>query len=98
MARGRLKSWPAALVTLLVLAAPPVVRGGEGPRWLGGQIYEENDSIVFGDGDQRYTQGFRISINRSPARPLCFKANATACVLPAVKKALGGWLLSHDTS
>jgi hypothetical protein len=93
-AKGLRLAW----TTLLVLGAPMTLPGADNPRWLGGQVYEENDSVLLADGDQRYTQGFRISINRNPGRPLCLKPNETACLLPPIKKALRGWLLSHDTS
>jgi hypothetical protein len=35
---------------------------GQDPGWLGGQIYQENDSLIA--GDDRYTQGLRFAIQR----------------------------------
>ena len=66
----------AAVVSCLASAAaandcPPPPPGV--PRWVGGDIQEENDSPI--KGDERYTQGLRIAIARHPDALWCRLTN-----------------------
>jgi hypothetical protein len=48
------------MAAALGLLASPLRAADPEPKWLGGQLYQENDSLVA--GDERYTQGLRLSL------------------------------------
>ena len=56
-ARGLL----AALLAHAAIA-PGQLSAESEPKWLGGQLYQENDSLLA--GDERYTQGLRLSLSK----------------------------------
>src|SRR5258708_3673563 len=56
------------------------------PGWIGGQIYEENDSIL-ANSDERYTQGLRITLTRNRDKLPCFVA--------PMQRVLNGRFWSH---